>query len=80
MPWTKFNYTWTTTFPTFKEYEMGAASLHEKYWLEDFRAEEYGQDKLGNMWLEVKGNMTEFYRERDPDKIGFSWSSGQGKI
>ena len=65
MPWTKFNYTWTTTFPTIKEYEMGAASLHEKYWLEEYRKEEFGQDVLGRMWLEAKGNMTEFYQQKD---------------
>ena len=65
MPWTKFNYTWTTTFPTIKEYEMGAASLHEKYWLEEYRKEEFGQDVLGEMWLETKGNMTAFYQHRD---------------
>lgn len=70
MPWTKFNYTWTTTFPTWEEYEMGAASLHEKYWLEEFRAEEFGQDKLGKMWLEAKAAMVEYYLRRDGDKGG----------
>ena len=61
MPWTKFNYTWTTTFPTIKEYNMGAASLHEKYWLDEFRVEEFGQDVLGKMWLTAKADMMEFY-------------------
>jgi len=65
MPWTKFNYTWTTTFPTIKEYNMGAASLHEKYWLEQFRVEEFGQNILGNMWLNAKVEMIDFYTRRD---------------
>ena len=32
MPWKDFDYRWTTTWPTRKEYEMGAHSLHEKWW------------------------------------------------
>ncbi|KAL6713674.1 hypothetical protein ACLMJK_009139 [Lecanora helva] len=63
MPWTRFNYTWTTTFPTIREYEAGAASLHEKYWLEEYRTKELGQDVLGGMWLGVKREMEEFYGE-----------------
>lgn len=69
MPWTKFNYTWTSTFPTIKEYEMGAASLHEKYWLEEFRVQEYGQDRLGKMWLAAKADMLEFHGRADPNLV-----------
>ena len=68
MPWTKFNYTWTTTYPTIKEYNLGAASLHEKYWLEQYRAKEYGQNILGEMWLKTKADMTDFYGKRDADE------------
>ena len=32
MPWTDFHYTWTTTWPSMREYRKGAHSLHEKWW------------------------------------------------
>lgn len=31
MPWRDFDYRWTSTYPTYKEYELGAAALHERY-------------------------------------------------
>lgn len=61
MPWTNVYYKWTSTI---KEYAMGA-TLHEKYWMEYNRAEEEGQDVLGNMWLKVKSDMEEFYRNNN---------------
>lgn len=63
MPWTNVYYKWTTTFPTIKEYAMGAATLHEKYWVESNRVEAEGQGMLGEMWLKVKGDMERFYRD-----------------
>lgn len=32
MPWTEIYYKWTTTWPSPKEFEAGAATLHEKWW------------------------------------------------
>lgn len=65
MPWTNVYYKWTSTYPTIKEYAMGAAALHEKYWMEGNRSEEEGQDVLGRMWLDVKRDMEEFYRNNN---------------
>lgn len=64
MPWTNVYYKWTSTFPTIKEYAMGAAALHEKYWADWARVEEEGQNILGDMWLKVKSNMEAFYKDR----------------
>ena len=65
MPWTNVYYKWTSTYPTIKEYAMGAAALHEKYWMEEFRSEEEGQDILGAMWLKTKSDMEAFYRDNE---------------
>ena len=65
MPWTNVYYKWTSTFPTIKEYAMGAAALHEKYWLDGMRSEEEGQNILGDMWLKVKSDMEAFYRDNN---------------
>ena len=65
MPWTNVYYKWTSTYPTIKEYAMGAAALHEKYWLDINRVEEEGQDILGGMWLKIKSDMEAFYRDNE---------------
>ena len=65
MPWTNVYYKWTSTYPTIKEFAMGAAALHEKYWLDINRIEEEGQDILGGMWLKVKSDMEAFYRDNE---------------
>lgn len=65
MPWKNVYYKWTSTYPTIKEYAMGAASLHEKYWLDGNRVEAEGQNILGEMWLKVKREMEVFYRNNN---------------
>ena len=65
MPWTKVYYKWTSTYPTIKEYAMGAAALHEKYWADGNRAEAEGQNLIGDMWLKVKSDMEAFYRDNN---------------
>ena len=65
MPWTKVYYKWTSTYPTIKEYAMGAAALHEKYWVDGNRREEEGQNILGDKWLKVKSDMEEYYRDNN---------------
>ena len=68
MPSRDFNdYRWTTTYPTYKEYEAGAASLHEKYWREDIGDSWLGQGRLKEMWLEVKEEMEVFFAAMDSD-------------
>ena len=69
MPWIRVDYRWTSTFPTFSDYLMGAASLHEKYWKpytglgDEERA--IGNDKLHAMWWKVRWSMDAFYEERE---------------
>ena len=70
MPWTKVYYKWTSTYPTIKEYAMGAATLHEKYWKRENRNEQEGQNVLGDMWSKVKRDMETFYRNRDGVQAG----------
>ena len=65
MPWTNVYYKWTSTYPTIKEYAMGAAALHEKYWVDSNRVEAEGQSILGDMWSKVKNDMEVFYRNHD---------------
>ncbi|KAF6217638.1 hypothetical protein HO133_006740 [Letharia lupina] len=63
MPWTNVYYKWTSTYPSIKEYAMGAAALHEKYWMDVNRVEAEGQNIIGDMWLKVRSDMEAFYRE-----------------
>lgn len=65
MPWTNVYYKWTSTYPTIKEYAMGAAALHEKYWMESNRSEEEGQNILGDMWLKARSDMEAFYGNKN---------------
>lgn len=61
MPWAKVRYTYTTTWPSWKEYEMGAKSLHEKWW-------DVGIDldwRLRGKWFEAKGEMEGYWRGRE---------------
>ena len=64
-PWRDFDYRWTSTYPTYKEYELGAAGLHEKYWREDRGDAWLGQDKLREMWLRDREDMEGFYGATD---------------
>lgn len=65
MPWTNVYYKWTSTYPSIKEYAMGAAALHEKYWMDVNRVEAEGQNIIGDMWLKVRSDMEAFYRENN---------------
>ena len=57
MPWTDVEYTWTTTWPSMKEYQMGAHSLHEKFWAE-LKGDLAGLDPfLKELWLKAKSQM-----------------------
>ncbi|KAK3172039.1 hypothetical protein OEA41_004123 [Lepraria neglecta] len=65
MPWRDFDYSWTSTYRTYKEYELGAGALHEKYWREDRGDAWSGQDKLREMWLRDREDMEGFYGAMD---------------
>ncbi|KAF6232942.1 hypothetical protein HO173_008905 [Letharia columbiana] len=65
MPWTNVYYKWTSTYPSIKEYAMGAAALHEKYWMDYNRVEAEGQNIIGDMWLKVHSDMEAFYRDNN---------------
>ena len=61
MPWKDVTYTWTTTWPSPKEYEAGAATLHEKWW-DPSIALDLG---LRRMWYEVRGEMEGYWRGKE---------------
>ncbi|KAL9101452.1 MAG: hypothetical protein Q9163_003283 [Psora crenata] len=64
MPWTEVYYTWTTTYPTIKDYDMGAHTLHHKWWWDDWDDSNtalYGRNKLTTLWYQAKGEMQGYY-------------------
>lgn len=58
MPWTDVYYKWTTTWPSMKEYEAGAHSLHEKWWDEKIRLD----PDLRKLWYIARGEMEGYHR------------------
>ena len=58
MPWTDIYYKWTTTWPSMKEYEAGAHSLHEKWWDETIRLD----SDLRKLWYIARGEMEGYHR------------------
>lgn len=61
MPWTEIYYKWTTTWPSMKEYEAGAASLHEKWWDRGIALD----DGLRKMWFDARDSMVAYHEGRD---------------
>ena len=57
MPWIEMNYIYTTTWPSMKEYEAGAHSLHEKWWDRGIQLD----PKLRKLWFDAKGEMLGFH-------------------
>ena len=57
MPWTDITYTWTTTWPSMKEYQAGAVTLHEKFWEENLKVD-LGIRKL---WYLARGEMEGYW-------------------
>ena len=58
MPWTEIYYKWTTTWPSMKEYEAGAHSLHEKWWDEKIALD----PDLRKLWYIARGEMEGYHR------------------
>ena len=58
MPWTDIYYKWTTTWPSMKEYEAGAHSLHEKWWDEKIALD----PNLRKLWYIARGEMEGYQR------------------
>ena len=58
MPWTEIYYKWTTTWPSMKEYEDGAHSLHEKWWDESIALD----PDLRKLWYMARGEMEGYHR------------------
>ena len=58
MPWTDIYYKWTTTWPSMKEYQAGAHSLHEKWWDEKIILD----PDLRKLWYIARGEMEGYYR------------------
>ncbi len=65
MPWAEVNYIYTTTWPSMKEYEAGAHSLHEKWW--DLGIE-LDLD-LRKLWFIAKGEMLGFHEAHESQGI-----------
>lgn len=62
MPWRDFHYTWTTTWPSWREVAKGAKSLHEKWWRDDLPGMEDERDRaLQQRWWRVRWEMDTFY-------------------
>ena len=59
MPWTEITYNWTTTWPSMKEFEAGAASLHEKWWDQTINLDPY----LVQLWYKAKEDMLAYHRK-----------------
>ena len=57
MPWADIYYKWTTTWPSMKEYEAGAHSLHEKWWDEKIPLDR----DLRKLWYIARGEMEGYY-------------------
>lgn len=58
MPWTDIYYKWTTTWPSMKEYEAGAHSLHEKWWDENISLD----PDLRKLWYIARSEMEGYHR------------------
>lgn len=58
MPWTEVYYQWTTTWPSPKEFEAGAASLHEKWWDQSIVLD----PGLRQLWFGAREEMVAFYQ------------------
>lgn len=58
MPWTDIYYKWTTTWPSMKEYEAGAHSLHEKWWDESISLD----PDLRKLWYNARSEMEGYHR------------------
>ena len=61
MPWVEVNYIYTTTWPSLREYEAGAHSMHEKWWDQSLQLD----DELRAMWYQARDDMKAFHAARD---------------
>ncbi|MCJ1462729.1 hypothetical protein MMC07_001332 [Pseudocyphellaria aurata] len=66
MPWRDVHYTWTTTWPSWREVARGAKSLHEKWWCDDLpQLQDERDQELRRWWWRVRWEMDGFYSARD---------------
>lgn len=67
MPWSEIHYTWTTTWPSWREVAKGAKSLHEKWWRDDLPGvlDDAKNQELQRWWWRVRWEMDGFYWARD---------------
>ncbi len=57
MPWSEIYYQWTTTWPSPKEFQAGAATLHEKWWDNKIRLD----PALRQLWFDARADMYTFH-------------------
>ena len=65
MPWAEINYVYTTTWPSMKEYEAGAHSMHEKWWDRVIELDE----RLRGMWFRARDEMLAFHNGREGQEV-----------
>lgn len=58
MPWTRLDWRWNMNWPTVRDLEAGARSLHGKFWVR----EEDGDEVLRELWEAVRWEMVGFWR------------------
>jgi len=57
MPWSEIYYRWTTNWPSPKEFQAGAASLHEKWWDDKITLD----PALRQLWFDARADMYTFH-------------------
>lgn len=58
MPWRDVHYTWTTTWPSWREVSKGAKSLHEMWWRDNLPGMEDERDReLQRRWWQTRWEM-----------------------
>lgn len=62
MPWVQLDTSWSAHFPTLKDIQMGAKSVHEKFWFPT-------NQEIQPLLLAARQKMFDFYDERKKDKL-----------
>jgi alpha-N-acetylglucosamine transferase len=57
MPWVQLDTSWSAHFPTLKDIEAGAASIHDKFWFPS-------NEEMRPFLVEARDKMLSFYRDR----------------
>ncbi|KAF2665186.1 nucleotide-diphospho-sugar transferase [Microthyrium microscopicum] len=70
MPWVPLEPgKWSSNWPSYRDFERGAASLHDKFW--DPANINWIDRRLVEMWWRVQGQMEGFWQAKDNSILGF---------